>query len=123
MKREDVPGFVSRLTEDRPVRWAPPNRLFGDYDGRDRTLDVFNADAKEQRRLLEAIYRERASLEQAAGGPFIVVFHSRKQSTERNGQFVESWVRLVPAEEIRPLADAKLVDEADESGPHRKFAA
>lgn len=95
MKREDVPFYVSRLMGDRPVRWAPPELRRGDYDGRERTLEVFLADAAEQLALLEAIGEEGwAKLEAAAGGAIVYIFHTKKESRERHAAFL----RLVGSE-------------------------
>jgi hypothetical protein len=40
MNRALVPLVVSDLIGGRPVRWVPTNRLVGDYDGRERTLQI-----------------------------------------------------------------------------------
>ncbi len=122
MKREQVPGFVSRILERRPVRWAPPERLVGDYDGRERTLQVFLADAADQRRLLVTIDQHRPALEAAAGGPFVVLFHSVRQTTERYGDVLRSFFRPITApREAAPPAE-QCVDAADGNGPHRQVA-
>jgi len=81
--------------DGRPVRWSSPRS--GDYDGRDRTLEVFNADAGEQRELLRRIRVIRGDLEQAAGGPVVVVFHTRKESARLYSEFV--------AEALSPIID------------------
>lgn len=85
LRREDVPHVVSQLLDSRPVRWVPPERVLGDYDGRSRTLEVFNADPKEQRQLLRRLRPERPAIEQAAGGPVIVIFHTRKETRRLYG--------------------------------------
>ncbi len=69
MNREQIPFVVSRLVGGRPVRWIPSERLVGDYDGRERTLQIFNADAQDQRRLLDVVDAARGPLQEAAGGP------------------------------------------------------
>ena len=45
-----------------------------------RTLEVFLADATEQRELVRAIRPQRPELEGAAGGPIIAVFHTRAET-------------------------------------------
>ncbi|HEY3356164.1 MAG TPA: hypothetical protein VGQ83_23130 [Polyangia bacterium] len=77
MSQRDVLDLseVARLLEGRPVRWASPAPA-GDYEGRERTLEVFLADAAEQRPLLRLLRPLRPKLEAAAGGPIIVVFHT-----------------------------------------------
>ncbi len=102
MKREHVPIVVSGLIGGRPVRWAPTERLVGDYDGRERTLEIFNADVPEQRPILEAVDRERLRLEKAAGGPLVLVFHSVKQSKTRHQEFLTFFESLFPVIEALP---------------------
>ena len=55
--REDWALRVRELMQGRPVRWAGAPELVGDYDGRERTLEVFNANASEQRALLRSCGR------------------------------------------------------------------
>lgn len=76
MTCDDVPMLIALLIE-RPVRWA---KMVGDYDGRERTLEVFNADAADQRRLLGCINRSKDQLVALAGGPLTIIFHSTRQS-------------------------------------------
>jgi hypothetical protein len=52
----------------------------GDYDGRDRTLDVFSVAACDQRPLLRKLRGERDRLERAVGGPLIVIFHTPEET-------------------------------------------
>ena len=80
LARDDVPEEVSRALGGLPVRWAPANAAAGDYDGRDRTLEVFLADAAEQREILGILRPERPRLEAAAGGAIIIVFHTRAET-------------------------------------------
>ncbi len=123
MKREQVPGFVSRIVGRRPVRWLPPERLVGDYDGRDGTLQVFEADARDQRHLLEIIDQHRAMLEEAAGGPLVVIFHSVRQSKERYGDVLRSFFKPIAAPRDVVLPAEKCVDAEESNGPHRRVAA
>jgi hypothetical protein len=123
MKRERVPFYVSRVLGGRPVRWSDPGRVAESYDGRARTLQVFNADAKEQRRLLAEIDRHKKVLEAAVDGPLVVIFHSRKQSQERHAAFIHSFPKPVSASvDVAPSPD-KCEDEAVETGPHLKKVA
>jgi hypothetical protein len=120
MNRDRVPFFVSRILAWRPVRWATP---VGDYDGRERTLEVFNADLRDQRRLLVEIDKHRQTLAEAAGGPLIVIFHSVKQTEDRYGEFARSFPRPLPrpTQAIAPPPE-RCVDVQDENGPHRRAA-
>jgi hypothetical protein len=78
--RESIEYRVSELLGGRPVRWATAESTIGDYDGRERTLEVFLADATEQRALVRVIRPQRAELEDAAGGPIITIFHTRAET-------------------------------------------
>jgi hypothetical protein len=80
MHRCDVARQVSMLLGGRPVRWLPHERLLADFDGSSRTLEVFNADAAEQRALLRALRPHRAALETAAGGPIVIIFHTTSET-------------------------------------------
>lgn len=84
--RDAVALRVSELLNGRPVRWA--RNVVGDYDGRDRTLEVFNADPREQRELLRWFRPVREELETAVGGPIIIVFHTRSESARLYADFV-----------------------------------
>jgi hypothetical protein len=76
--------------DGRPVRWADAPNLVGDYDGRERTLEVFNADARDQRVLVRRLRPVREELELAAGGPVVVIFHTSVESARLYGDFVKS---------------------------------
>lgn len=124
MKRDHVPLYISRILDGRPVRWAPAAHLVGDYDGRERTLQVFNADPKDQDELLDRIDAVRENVE--TDGPLVVLFHSRKQSAERYGDFVHSFAEWAPVPlaavppELAPQPE-RCVDESSDAGPHRKM--
>ena len=120
MKRERVPFFISRIVGWRPARWATP---VGDYDGREQTLHVFNADLGDQRRLLAEIDMNKKALEEAAGGPLIIVFHSVRQTEERYGEFAKSFPRPLETatQAVAPPPEC-CVDVQDKNGPHRRAA-
>src|ERR1700690_2302176 len=40
-RHDTLPDEVCGLIGGLPVRWATPDVTFGDYDGRERTLEVF----------------------------------------------------------------------------------
>lgn len=91
-----VPDRVSDLFDGRPTRWGPSSTAVGDYDGRERTLEVFDADAGEQRALLRRLRDMRPDLERAIGGPLVIVFHT---TSETNRLYPE-----IRAERYRALA-------------------
>jgi hypothetical protein len=85
--RDDIARRVARLV-GRPARWATGANTVGDYDGRERTLDVFLADGPEQRGLLRLLRPLVPDLERAAGGPVVVVFHTRAETARLYPQVV-----------------------------------
>jgi len=93
--RETIVLRVSRLV-DRPVRWA--SGVVGDYDGRDRTLEIFEADASEQRPLLRLLRPIRDEIHAAAGGPTAIIFHTRAESQRLYGEFLRTWHQALPVE-------------------------
>jgi hypothetical protein len=82
LDRSTIPIRVAELLDGRPTRWVPQERLVGDYDGRDRTLEVFDAAARDQRELLRRLRVIREKVEQQIGGPLTVLFHTPGE-TER----------------------------------------
>jgi len=76
-------------------------RAVGDYDGRERTLDVFNADARDQLDLLTRFRDLRPEIEAALGGPIIVLFHTTTEMTrlypEMVARYVEQQMEAWPA--------------------------
>ena len=86
-ERAHVPERVSVLL-GRPARWLPSGFALGDYDGVERTLEVFNVDAREELSLRRMIRSHRAELEAAAGGSIVFVFHSRFESIRLYGEFL-----------------------------------
>jgi hypothetical protein len=78
---------MSALFDGRPVRWAHAH--VGDFDGRERTLEVFNADAAEQRDLIKRMRSARTELETRVGGAIVLVFHTRSESARLYAEFVE----------------------------------
>ena len=89
--REELARRIRGVLSGRPVRWA--QNVLGDYDGRDRTLEVFNADAAEQRELFRSLRPLRKEMEVVAGGPVIVIFHTRAESARLYSDFVERALR------------------------------
>jgi hypothetical protein len=94
LDREAVPARVSELLDHRPVRWG---EVPGDYDGRQHTLEVFDADAGEQRGLLRRLRDVRGELDAAAGGPMVIVFHTRAESRRLYADVIDTWNRRLLA--------------------------
>ena len=80
MAREEWLPRLRDVFGGRPIAWAGL-RAVGDYDGRERTLDVFNADARDQLELLTRFRPLRPEVEAALGGPIIVLFHTTAETT------------------------------------------
>jgi len=98
--RAEILQRIAELLDGRPVRWADPSRFIGDYDGRDRTLEVFNADAHEQRGLLRSMRPIREELEAMAGGPVVVIFHTRAESSRLHSGFVTAHEDAAPLRDL-----------------------
>jgi hypothetical protein len=90
--REDFLPRLVALMGGRPVRWAASPQTIGDYDGRERTLEVFNADSVEQRDLLRRLRPIRSEIEPIVGGAVIVIFHTRSESERLYGEFIASHI-------------------------------
>jgi hypothetical protein len=80
MTLTEVAQRISAVLGDRRVRWSPAERQVGDYDGRQRTIEVFDAAAGDQRQLLRALRPLRDEVERLIGGPLIVIFHTPAES-------------------------------------------
>jgi hypothetical protein len=75
-KLEEIPRRVSEVLGGLIARWVPVDRLVGDYDGRQRTLEVFDVPPGEQRVRLRQLRALRPEIERAIEGPLIVIFHT-----------------------------------------------
>jgi hypothetical protein len=80
MARDEWLPRLRDVFDGRPVAWAGV-RAVGDYDGRERALDVFNADARDQLELLTRFRSLRSEVEAALGGSLIVLFHTTAETT------------------------------------------
>lgn len=109
LERDAIPARVSELLDRRPVRWG---EMACDFDGRDRTLEVFDADAHEQRDLLRRLRPVRSQLDETAGGPLVIVFHTRAESRRLYADVVDGWYRKVLAELV-----AQWIDERADTDP------
>jgi len=78
--RRGVPQAVSTILDGRPVRWAPRDATRGDYDGRERTLEVFFAEAGDQRSLSRRLFDHRQDIARSAGGSPVIIFHTPEES-------------------------------------------
>ncbi|MCB9587927.1 MAG: hypothetical protein H6718_21155 [Polyangiaceae bacterium] len=89
--REEWAERIQAFT-GRPVRWAPADQLWGDYDGRNNTIEIFNVDGPEQRELYHRLRSLREDLESKLGA-LIVIFHTRKESQRLYSDFItRQWV-------------------------------
>lgn len=92
---------ISHLLGERPVRWADRRQFLGNYDGQERTLEVFNADPREQRDLVRRMRPIRQELEEVAEGPVVMIFHTRSESARLYSEFVTAHEEAAP---LRTLA-------------------
>ncbi len=125
MTRTEVPYVVSKLMGDRPARWAPAALRLGDYEGRERTLEVFNAEPKDHLALRKALRPVRSAIQEAAGGPVVFIFHTERESAKRYGQFVQEFPRMIAGPFVQPLSAVARIDELvedDKAQPHRRVA-
>lgn len=129
MNRDEVPSAVSRRLSGRPVRWATREQLVGDYDGRERTLEVFLADAKDQMALRAAIEVIRSDVAEAAGGPIVLIFHTTKESQRLHAAFLREFASPRPVAKVTrailQLGEGAYEDRSvkrDEMLPHRLAA-
>ena len=113
--REEILQQIAEVLDGRPVRWADPSRFIGDYDGRDRTLEVFNADAHEQRGLLRSMRPIREELEAVAGGPVVVIFHTRAESSRLHSGFVTAHEDSAPLRDLARRIRERLLGATVES--------
>lgn len=79
----EIPQRISEILRGKIVRWVPPDQSVGDYDGRERTIEIFNVPANEQRLMMRLI-RSLHILE-----TITVIFHTPKE-TKRLFPDVES---------------------------------
>jgi len=111
LSRKDVPWHVA-LAVGRRVCWAPPERAVGDYDGRERTLEIFMVDAREQRELMRSLRALRTEIETAAGGPIVVVFHTVAETTRLYPEMLQASVLRGTRAEAPGRDYAVRIDEA-----------
>jgi hypothetical protein len=78
MTRAEIPGRVSAVLGGRLARW----RVGGGpaFDGVERSLEIFEVEARAQREALKTLRPVLAELEVAAGGPIVFIFFTPAQS-------------------------------------------
>lgn len=83
----DIPGRIAELLGGRLVQWVPPDRRVGDYEGRHRTLEIFDVPPDEQRKILRQLYPSRPEIERVIGGPLIIIFHTPRETQRLYPEF------------------------------------
>ena len=80
----------------RPVRWMPPDLPLGDFDGSERTIEVFHVAAGEQMPLRRVLRPFRARLDAELGGPVVFIFHTPAESMRHYAEFLDAEIRRGP---------------------------
>jgi len=88
MTKQEIPYLISKLIGDRPVRWA---EVTGNYDGNDRTIEVFETDVEDQRLLFKKLRSLREQSEENIGGPLVIIFHTKQESKRLYQDFIDAW--------------------------------
>jgi len=83
-----IVSVVSRRADNRPVRWI---MNAGDYDGHERTIEIFCVDFKEQRPLLHELSLFQPILQFIIGGPPVFIFHTNAESQRLYKDFIDNW--------------------------------
>lgn len=83
-----VVEVARKVVGDKPLRWASPGSAIGDFEGRERVLEVFHVAAAEQRPLARAFWAVREELRDAGGGPVVTVFHTPRESRRVHWEYL-----------------------------------
>lgn len=86
---------IAELVGGRKLRWLPGNSATGDYDGRARTLEIFDVEARDQRAVLRRMGSIRGEVESLIGGPLVIIFHTPAETARLFPQM--SFRRTYPA--------------------------
>ena len=87
-QRERIMHLLSATVRGRPVRWLDERTSRGDFDGRERTVEVFDVAAAEQRDFLHGLATVRARLDLIAGGRVTILLHTPEETSR-----LYPWVR------------------------------
>ena len=79
-RSEVLRRFVGCL-EGRPVRWLTDAIAFGDFEGREETIEVFDVPQSQQRRLLRDLREARQDARRILGRTVRVLFHTPEATT------------------------------------------
>ena len=72
--RQAVLALLSEILFGRPVRWGKA------VEDCEHVIEIFNAEASEQRDLIRAMRPIRKEIESLAGGPVVTIFHTRAET-------------------------------------------
>lgn len=75
-KRSEVLSRFQEALRPRLVRWTDEMTSFGDFEGRDLTLELFDIPAGEQRDTLRRLRELRRRCEEILGATLLLVFHT-----------------------------------------------
>jgi hypothetical protein len=80
-ERDAILKDFREAVRGRPVYWADERTLPGDVEGREDTLEIFDVEGAEQRRLLTELRPVRHRAEQLLGRAVRVMFHTPEATT------------------------------------------
>lgn len=81
LTRDEVPTRVSELMGGKVVRWKPLDQPpFAFFEGVERTLEVFDTEVRERRRLYDVLEPEWPELYAAAGGHIVLLFYNAEET-------------------------------------------
>jgi hypothetical protein len=86
-KRAEVLRIFSEAAQPATVRWTDDRTSYGDFEGRERSIEVFNVPVSKQRTLHRELRNVRRRAAEILGGPVVVLFHS-PEATRRHYQWV-----------------------------------
>jgi hypothetical protein len=88
MTRDEVVSAVREVVDGRHVRWRSPGGVY--FDGAERTLEIYDVEARDQLVLLKGLREMRTAIDDAAGGPVVYIFYTPSQSRVRRARLPAS---------------------------------
>lgn len=84
-RRQQALGLVIQALQGKyPVRW---NSTFGDFSGRESTMELFNVPPQEQRSIMHQLRDTRPKLEELVDSRCIFLFHTPEATKEHYKEY------------------------------------